>query len=540
MTRRIAAIAFGLVSQVGWLAPLPAVAQFAAVGLSAVRGQRFANEDLIFYVPEEGDRFAATFAVGDFDGDGADDLAAGVPFDDNLGGSTPSSGIVVVRYGVPGAGLDPDLADTVLSQDLPGSPDPADEHDAFGSVLVACDINQDGFDDLVIGIPQEDHVGLDSAGAIQIHFGFLSGLPADGDTFIALSSPGVPGDANFGSRFGAALACADFDGDGDDDVAVGVPGQWVNQDFDYAGRVVVVRGGAFPLDLSTSYFIDQDTTGMLDQAESSDDFGSALTAGDFDHDGFADLAISVPGEGVNGQAEVGAMQIVYGSAVGLVPGGNQFWPESLLGGSQDARDFVGAALAAGDFDGDGFDDLLIGMPADDFVAAADAGQVFAVHGGPAGLDLARKQFWLENQIHGIGTTEAGDRFGAALAVGDFDGDGFDDAAIGTPGEFQIVSEDGAVNLIVGSPAGLTAARRHALAAGQFGLPGVSNQSARQYGQAVVAGDFDADGHADLAIGAPNENEGGLADVGACVTLYGSLFSDGFENQSTGFWSTSIP
>ena len=69
---------------------------------------------------------------------------------------------------------------------------------------------------------------------------------------------------------------------------------------------------------------------------------------------------------------------------------------------------------------------------------------------------------------------------------------------------------------------------------------MANQANRYYGLAVATGDFDGDGYADLAIGAPAEDDGGLSDVGAAVVLYGSLFSDGFEVQNTGFWSSTVP
>ena len=79
-------------------------ARSASVGLSPVGAQRFGNEDLLIFVPEEGDRFAWSLATGDFNGDGADDLVSGMPYDDGFG--VPDSGLVVVRYGSPGSGLE--------------------------------------------------------------------------------------------------------------------------------------------------------------------------------------------------------------------------------------------------------------------------------------------------------------------------------------------------------------------------------------------------------------------------------------------------
>ena len=190
-------------------------------------------------------------------------------------------------------------------------------------------------------------------------------------------------------------------------------------------------------------------------------------------------------------------------------------------------DQLGYALAAGDFDGDLFDDLAIGVAFEDVSGAVDAGKVYVGYGGLC-CSFDSFEAWSENVIHGIGSSEAGDRFGFSLAGGDFDGDGRDDLAIGTPGEFTLVPQDGMVTVVMGSSDGITATRRHGLTAGRDGNPGVPNQADRQYGYAVATGDFDADGYADLAIGAPFEDENGLLNVGAEVVLYGSLFSDGLE------------
>ena len=197
-----------------------ATAQIPSVGLSSVRSQRFGNENLLgFYTPQEQDQFGSWLATGDFNGDGADDLATGMYLDDGLADyPIVDSGSVVVRYGISGQGLATSLAGTVLRQTP--AVNPPEEGDGFGSSLASCDFNGDGFDDLAVGIPEEDHVGRENTGGVQIHFGGTNGLPTSGQQFYAQSTPSMPGDAEELDRFGDALACGDFNADGFDDLAV--------------------------------------------------------------------------------------------------------------------------------------------------------------------------------------------------------------------------------------------------------------------------------------------------------------------------------
>ena len=520
-----------------------ASAQSSSIGLSTVRAQRFGNDNLSgFYTPQTSDLFAYSLAAGDFDGDGDDDLATGMPFDNGLASSPVNdSGSVVVRYSTAGSGLTTNPSQVYLRQQGANLP-AADEH--FGWSLAACDFNADGKDDLAVSAPEEDYLGKPDSGIVHVYYGTNGGLQPSGGSFFAESTPGVPGDVEDYDRFGWTLACGDFDGDGFDDLAVGVPqenwGHWSPTCPPGAdgcgvrwGMVIVVPGGSGGLVFSGASYLDQGTDGIAGDPENEDEFGWSLAAGDFDADGLDDLAIGVPGEDDNS----GTVQVAFGSPSGPRGLGSLSRSETAIGGLSEAADRFGETLAAGDFDGDGVDDLAIGVPYEDF-AFSNCGQVNVLYGAAGGFDQGRTQFFSEQSIFGTGS-ESDDSFGYALAVGDFDQDGLDDLAVSHPGESVAGPQDGAVTVLMGSFDRLDANRRRQIVAGVEGFPGDLNQHAKYFGFSLASGDFDADGHADLAIGVPYENEGGIADVGAETVLYGALFADGVETGNTNFWSQNV-
>ena len=149
----------------------------------------------------------------------------------------------------------------------------------------------------------------------------------------------------------------------------------------------------------------------------------------------------------------------------LTSEGNQLWSQDSDGiaGEAEGGDFFGAALATGDFNNDGFEDLAIGAPTEDIeeIGFDDllAGAVNVIYGGPPGLTASGNQIWHQDSDDIAGEADFFDSFGAALATGHFNGDGFEDLAIGVPGEGLggILSEEssaGAVNVIYGRAGGL--------------------------------------------------------------------------------------
>lgn len=383
-------------------------------------------------------------SAGDFNGDGYDDIVVGAPDWDG-------KGAIFVYFGsATGIGTTPSF--TFVSPQAGSS---------FGvSVSGAGDVNNDGYDDIIVGAPGWDGSVAGEGAAFVFHGG--SSNPV---TWAWMVEP----TNQSGSNFGASVSRAgDVNGDGYADVVVGAPGHNLGQSAE--GSITVYHGSSTGLSTTFARQVGSNVTNAQ--------LGfSVAAAGDVNGDGYADVIAGAPHLS-NGQGDEGRAYIFHGSSTGIGASANRTLEENQVG-----AEFGWSVATAGDVNADGYADVVVGahLWAN---GASGEGAAFVYLGSPTGVPAAHA--WVK-----LGSQSGAELGRAVSTAGDTDGDGFSEIFVGSPLEDDGQTDEGLARTFdgTGDVPSLTPSR--------VLLPSGANTS---FGLRLVAiGDVNADGYSDAAV-----------------------------------------
>jgi len=512
------ALSLNIGSSVAQFAPEIELAEISATGAGFVINGESAYDSL----------GRSVSAAGDINGDGLDDIIVGAPNVDTNGNNSGASYVVFGQVN--------GFAATVELSELDGSNgftiNGITQGLAGNSVSAAGDVNGDGFDDIIIASR-----GINTAYVVfgkSKDFDDTVELAAlDGTNGFALSGKKI-----FNSFSNIAISgLGDINGDGFDDVIIGAEFDNPNERNSGASYVVFGQASGFAAVVELTELDGSD--GFVLNGVSENDFSgfSVSAAGDVNGDGFDDVIIGAPGLIPNEFDFTGASYVVFGRDSGFAAvielstlnGSDGF----VLNGVEEGDRLGVSVSAAGDINGDGLDDMIIGA----YWAESngeDSGAGYVVFGKASGFDAIFELSELDGNdgfvINGIAEDHLS---GVSVsAAGDVNNDGFDDVIIGAVGADPNGSASGASYVVFGQANGFVAAVELSQLDGNNGfvLNGASEGDGS--GRSVSsAGDLNGDGFVDLIIGASGVDTNGLGS-GASYVIFGLMpcQSDGHTYQ----------
>jgi hypothetical protein len=482
-------------------------------------------------------------AAGDVNGGGYADVIVGAPnYDDGQAGE----GFAFIFVGGPSGTADgnPATAATEIESNQAGA-------NLGSDVAAAGDVNGDGYGDVIIGVSGYDS-GETDEGVALIFYGSNSGI-ADGTVFTGAATF-IDSDLA-GALFGLRVAGAgDVNADGYADVIVGAPLYAAGQTNEGAAFIFHGASGGIPDgDVGAG---DQDT--QLESNQASAFFGNAVDgAGDVNGDGIADVIVGASSYDVAGQSNAGGAYVFLGSASGVADA-NPSTAFASLEATVASTLFGTSVAGAGDVNGDGHGDVIVGAPT--FVGTDSGGGAFVYHGSTAGVYADGDPSTAFAQIESDQANQVGLLHPPSAAyAGDVNGDGYGDVVLGFPFYDNGETDEGAAFVFEGSASGLSDMD---VTAADAQLD--SDQAGAQFGYAVGSLDSNGDGYSDVVVGAPyydlsftdqgivflyRGSSSGLvvnpwqqfglgfgAAYGSSVGSAGDVNGDGFEDMINGLYS----